>query len=304
MSKAKKIEGVIPIMLTPFDNNEEIDVESLRRHAVFLLKNGVHGVLYGGSTSEFPSLSIEERKKALEIVIDVVNEKVPVIACASHTSTKVAVEIATHAENFGADGLLISAPYYFKGGFSRVGDEELMAFFGTIAKSVKIPIILYDNPTATGVTLAPSTIARLFEEGYIEYVKISLADSLKLSDIFKLAGDQLTLLSGEEVLAMQMLERGVAGFTVAAPAVLPRHFVDLYENFKQDRIDEAWDIFYKVLPFLNVALCEPNYIPCCKEALVMMGVISNSTVRKPLLPIDDIRKMQIKRTLKMLGLLD
>ncbi|MGA3108100.1 MAG: dihydrodipicolinate synthase family protein [Candidatus Bathyarchaeia archaeon] len=304
MNKTGKLHGVIPIMLTPFNATEEVDVQSLEKHTDFLLTNRVHGVLYGGSSSESPSLSTEERKRGLEIVIDRVKGKVPVIGCASHTSPKVAIDIATHAEKAGAAALLISAPYYFKGGFSRVGEEELLGFFGKIAQSVKIPIILYDNPTATGVTLEASTIARLFKEKYVEYLKISLSDPLKVADVRKLAGDKLTIFCGEEVLAMQFLERGAAGFTVAAPAVLPGHFVDLYEKFMQGRIDEAWDVFYKILPFINVALCEPNYIPCCKEALVMLGVISTSTVRNPLIGIDDIRRAQVRRTLKHLALVN
>jgi 4-hydroxy-tetrahydrodipicolinate synthase len=291
---AKDWFGVLAVVCTPFTESDELDEQTLRRHIGFLLNAGVHGIVPCGSTGEFASLSEGERKRVVDISIDEVKGKVPVIAGTAAVSTRDAVMYSRYAENAGASGVMIVPPYY-----CHPTDRELLQHYRAIAESIRLPIMLYNNPWTSGVDMQPALVARLAEIENVAYIKESSGDMRRVSEIMRLCGSKIRVFCGTDNLALEMFSVGVRGWVAAPANAIPRQCVRLYELavVKKD-LGKAKELYFRLLPYFS-ALESGQYVQYVKASLEILGKPIGAP-RRPLQrpPEDDCRRLEeILRTL-------
>jgi len=199
-------EGTFVVIVTPFTKEDEVDLDSLGSNLEFYLKNGVHGVAVGGSTGEFSALTLEEHKKIIKKTVEVVNNRVPVIAGTAACSTKRVIELNQYAKDVGADGSLIVPPFY-----SKIKDDEIYHHFKKIAESVELPIMIYNNPFTCKIDMSPEFLAKLAKIKNIDYVKESSGDIARVWRIRKLTDDSMTVFCGADNLALEQFVRKSKG---------------------------------------------------------------------------------------------
>jgi len=276
---ANQLYGVYVVNCTAFDADGLVDEAAFRRHVRFLLdEGGVHGLIPAGSTGEFAALTEAERKKAVEMTIDEAAGKVPVVAGAAAVSTRDTIMYARHAQEAGADAVMIVPPYY-----CHPTERELYEHYRSVAESIDIPLMLYNNPWTSGVDMRPPLIARLAEIENISYIKESSGDMKRVSEIMRLCGDKMTVFCGADDLALEMFAVGVQGWVAAPGNVIPRQCAQLYElaAVKKD-LPAARALYFRMLPFFS-ALESGQFVQYVKAGLEIIGRPIGPP-RKPLLP--------------------
>ena len=277
MTKNRKWFGVYAVVCTPFTKDEELDEAALRRHIRFLLDAGVHGIIPTGSTSEFAALSESERKRIVDITIEEVNGKLPVVVGTAAVSTRDTIRYSQYAENAGADGVMIVSPYY-----CHPTERELYYHYQAVAESIHLPMMLYNNPFTSGVDMQPALIARLAEMDNVSYIKESSGDMRRVSEIMRLCGDKMTVFCGADNLALEMFAIGVPGWVAAPANAIPKQCVQLYELavVKKD-LEKARELYFKMLPYFT-ALESGQFVQYVKASLEILGH-SIGVPRRPLL---------------------
>jgi 4-hydroxy-tetrahydrodipicolinate synthase len=283
-----KWSGVYVVVCTPFTEDDHLDEGALRRHIRFLLDAGVHGVIPTGSTSEFASLTEAERKRAADITLDEVRGRVPVVVGTAAVSTHDTIMYSQYAEAAGADGVMIVPPYY-----CHPTEREIYHHYEAVAGSIHLPIMLYNNPSTSGVDMQPALLARLAEIENIAYVKESSGDMRRVSEIMRLCRDRLTIFCGADNLALEMFAVGIQGWVAAPANAIPKQCVQLYElaAVKKD-LDQARKLYLKMLPYFT-ALESGQFVQYVKASLEILGKPIGAP-RKPLLrpAEEDYRKLE------------
>ncbi|MGC8492959.1 MAG: 4-hydroxy-tetrahydrodipicolinate synthase [Syntrophobacteraceae bacterium] len=288
--------GAIVAIVTPFKAGE-IDEAGLRKLVDFQIANGTNGIVPCGTTGESPTLSHKEHERVVDIVIEQTAGRVPVIAGSGSNSTEEAISLTAHAKKAGADGALMVAPYY-----NRPSQEGLYRHFERVAKSVDIPIILYNIPGRTGVNIEPATIERLSRIDNIVGVKEATGSMKQITDIISLCPENFTVLSGDDYLTFPLMCAGGKGVISVVSNVAPRPMADLCKLFFEGRFEEARKHYYKLLPLCHILFLETNPTPI-KAALAMMNMIGSEEVRLPLVPVSESNKERLRKELKAQGLL-
>jgi len=291
----KKFEGIYAVLVTPFKEDESLDEERLRTHADRVIEEGVDGVIVGGSTGEFASLSEEERKTLIKLVIEHVNGRVPVLAGGMAPSTKETIRWCKFAEDAGADGLMIVSPYY-----GAQTDEALYQHFKKVAESVNIPIMPYNNTDTSGNDLVPDIIIRLVKEGKINYLK-ECVDTRRMQIIKEACGDKINIFTGVDDLIFQGFVLGAAGCVSGGANVVPRVVKKLYNLIvKENDIRAARELWYKYVPLAALFEAPKVWLPNIKAACEIVGD-PVGRCRKPLLPVSEEKKRGIRNLLENLG---
>lgn len=286
----KIFQGVYAVLCTPFTKDDKIDETALRKHVRFLVDEGkIHGVIPNGSTGEFAALSEAERKAIVKIVIDEVSGKVPVVVGTASVSTKETVMYTQYAANSGADGVMIVAPYY-----CHPNDEEIFGHYKTIAENTDIEIMVYNNPSTSGVDMQPALIARLAEFDRISHVKESSGDMTRLAAIQRLCGDKMRIFCGCDNLSLEMFMMGAVGWVAPPANMIPQLCVELYElaAAKKD-FEKARELYFKLLPLFTLFETTGQYVQLTKAGLEILGR-PFGIPRKPLLPPTDEDKQRFK----------
>jgi len=291
----KKFEGIYAVLVTPFKEDESLDEERLRAHADRVIEEGVDGVIVGGSTGEFASLSEEERKTLIKLVIEHVNGRVPVLAGGMAPSTKETIRWCKFAEDAGADGLMIVSPYY-----GAQTDEALYQHFKKVAESVNIPIMPYNNTDTSGNDLVPDIIIRLVKEGKVNYLK-ECVDTRRMQIIKEACGDKINIFTGVDDLIFQGFVLGAAGCVSGGANVVPRVVKKLYNLIvKENDIRAARELWYKYVPLAALFEAPKVWLPNIKAACEIVGD-PVGRCRKPLLPVSEEKKKGIRNLLENLG---
>ncbi len=280
--------GAFSAMVTPFRGGK-VDEESLRGLTEFLIQQGIDGLIPCGTTGESATLSHEEHKRVIARVIEQANQRTLVIAGTGSNSTEEAIELTEYAQKAGADGALLVAPYY-----NKPTPEGQYLHFEKVAKSVQIPIILYNIPGRTGMNMSPSTIARLSKIPNIVAIKESSGSMDQVSQIRQLCG--ITLLSGDDSLTLPMLSLGAMGVISVVANVMPKEMVKMVKAFLEGDIQQAQKLHYQLLALAQVLFLETNPIPV-KTALALMGKIQLE-FRLPLCPMQAENEVKLKKVLK------
>ncbi|OGL38194.1 MAG: 4-hydroxy-tetrahydrodipicolinate synthase [Candidatus Schekmanbacteria bacterium GWA2_38_11] len=287
--------GSMVAIVTPF-KNDKVDEDSFKKLIKFQISNKTSAIVPCGTTGESATLSFEEHQRVIEITIEAVNKKVPVIAGTGSNSTKEAIKLTRHAAKAGADGALLIAPYY-----NKPTQEGLYRHFKAISESVDIPIILYNIPGRTGVNMLPETIARLAGIKNIVGIKEASGSLAQMADIVSLCGDDFDLISGDDNLLLPILAIGGKGVISVVANVAPLDAANLIEEFEKGNLKEAKRLHYKLAPLVQAMFYETNPIPV-KEALHMMGMITDE-IRLPLCPMSEGNRKKLENVMKGYGLI-
>jgi 4-hydroxy-tetrahydrodipicolinate synthase len=298
-----KIVGIIPAMVTAFDKKEEIDEKRTRSHVNFLIENGVHGIAPVGSTGELIAMTIEERKRVTEIVIDEAKGRVPIYPGTGHYSTKFTIELSQHAEKSGASGVMVILPYYM-----QPPHKQVMEHFRELASNISIPILLYNNPWFAGYELSPWDIAELAKEGVVSSVKCAHGDADRCHDLKFVCGNKITALYGHDYCAPEAFLLGADGWLSGLLNVCPRMCRDLYEAAVVEKdVDKTRKISMKMMPLIHFVMYNkkgryPHWLSIFKTALNLMGRDVGAP-RKPLKLLEEGEKKVLKNILKNMRLL-
>ncbi|MEM0453069.1 MAG: 4-hydroxy-tetrahydrodipicolinate synthase [Sulfolobales archaeon] len=290
------LSGVITAIVTPFKDDYELDVNGLKTLTDYLVVNGVHGIMTTGGNGEFPHLLPEERFKVLEVVRENTPSNISVIACVSSCNLKEALTYVRHAVDVGANGVISTPPYYYK-----LPQESLFEFYKILSENSEIPVIVYNNPEYTGHNITPQLMVRIASLDNVIGMKQSNSDIGQTSEIIRLVGHKISVLTGIDSQFYPTLCIGGRGIFSTAACVVPKHMVKLYEEFINGNYAKAFEIHVKLQEIFKFFEYEPGYVAPCKEALRMLGLPAGP-VRKPLPTLTDKEKEELKRALINLGL--
>jgi 4-hydroxy-tetrahydrodipicolinate synthase len=287
--------GSLVAIVTPFRNGR-VDERALAELIEFQIANGTDGIVPCGTTGESATLSHEEHQRVVEVTVEAVSRRVPVIAGTGSNCTDEAVSLTRHAKQAGADGALLITPYY-----NKPTQEGLYRHYKAVAEAVDLPLVLYNIPGRTGVNLAPATVARLTSFRTIAAIKEGSGSLQQVSDIIKLCGERMTVLSGDDPLTLPMLALGAKGVITVTANVAPKDMAALMDAWAAGQTEAARRLHYKLYPLFVALFYETNPIPV-KEALAMMGKIDGE-LRLPLCPMSAETRDKLARTLKEYGLI-
>ncbi len=289
-------KGSIVAIATPFKNGK-IDENKLRELIDFQIKNNSSGIVPCGTTGESATLTFEEHDKVIEITIEQAKKRVPVIAGTGSNSTEEAIMLTRHAAKSGADASLQVSPYY-----NRPTQKGLYEHFKAVAEAVRIPIILYNIASRTGVNIEPETIARLASDcKNIVGVKEASGSLDQMSRVRSLCPKSFDLISGDDSLTLPVLSIGGTGIISVVANIIPRDVAELVSAFEKGDIARAQELHYKMLPLIKAIFIETNPIPL-KTAMGLMG-LCQPDLRLPMcsMSADNLEKLKI--ALKDYGLL-
>ena len=281
--------GAFTALVTPFRNGE-VDVEALEGMVEFQIGNGIHGLVPCGTTGETPAMSEAEDRLVVETVVRVANGRVPVIAGTGSNSTGMAVKYTRMAEEAGADGSLQVAPYY-----NKPTQEGLYRHFATIAESTSLPLVLYNIPGRTSVTVEAHTMARLAEIPNIVGVKESTLSMNMASDVRRLCGEEFDILSGDDPVTLPLMALGGVGVISVSSNIAPAAVSDMVNALLEGDFERGCELHYELLPLFRALFVETNPIPV-KTAASLLGLCSDE-MRLPLVPMEGENLQYLQETL-------
>lgn len=267
-------------MVTPFNDQDEIDYDETGRLIDYLLANGTEGIVAVGTTGESPTLTHEEKLSFLKYVVKYVNGRVPVIAGTGSNNTKQSVMLSKEAEEIGVDGVMLVTPYY-----NKPSQEGMYQHFKTIAESISIPVMLYNIPGRTVVRLELDTILRLSKVKNIVAIKEATGDLDLISQIIKETPDDFVLYSGDDNLLLPILSLGGKGVVSVASHIVGNDMSQMIQSFKSGDTNEATKIQQTIAPVIKALFSAPNPT-AVKYALTKKG-INVGHVRLPLIPLNN-----------------
>jgi len=289
------IRGAIVAIVTPFKDGK-VDEEALRRLIDEQIANGTDGISPCGTTGESTTLSHEEHDRVIEVTVEAVNKRVPVIAGTGSNSTAEAIRLTKHAWKAGADAALMVCPYY-----NRPTQEGLYRHYRAIAEEVPIPIVIYNIPGRTGTNLQTETLARLAEIPNIVGVKEASGSLKQMSDVVRLCGPDFSVLSGDDIFTLALMAIGGAGVISVISNVAPRDMAEMVDSFTAGDLSKARMLHHKMSPLIDALFLETNPIPV-KAALAMMGKITYE-LRLPLCRMGEKNEAILKKEMQRYGLI-
>lgn len=287
-------KGSIVAIVTPFKNGK-VDEKSLGNLIDWHIKQGTNAIVPCGTTGESATLDYKEHFRVIKFTVEAVNKRVPVIAGTGANSTDETIIITREAKKSKADGALLVAPYY-----NKPTQEGLYRHYKAVAEAVKIPIVLYNVPGRTAVNMLPSTVARLAEIKNIVAIKEATGDMKQVSEVIRLCGDRITVLSGDDFTTLPLMALGGKGVISVSANVAPKLVSQMCSLWDNGRFDEARAIHYRLEPLNAAMFIETNPIPV-KTALAMMGKIKEE-FRLPLCEMASANREKLKKVLRDLKL--
>jgi 4-hydroxy-tetrahydrodipicolinate synthase len=288
--------GSIVAIVTPFHGGR-VDEKKFRELIEFQIKNGSSGIVPCGTTGESATLTFKEHDRVIEVTIEQVKKRVPVIAGTGSNSTEEAIMLTRHAEIAGADASLQVSPYY-----NRPTQKGLYEHFKAIADAVKIPIILYNIASRTGVNIEPETIARLARDcKNMIGVKEASGSLDQMSRIKQLCGENFDLISGDDSLTLPVIGIGGTGIISVVANIVPKDVADMVSAFEKGNLKKAQELHYKLLPLIKAVFIETNPIPV-KTAMGLMGMCEPD-LRLPMTSMSPENLEKLKKALKDYGLI-
>ncbi|MFC4404434.1 4-hydroxy-tetrahydrodipicolinate synthase [Gracilibacillus xinjiangensis] len=271
---------VVTAMVTPFDQDGQVDYQKAERLIDHLIANGTEGIVVAGTTGESPTLSAEEKISLLKFAVKTVNKRVPVIAGTGSNNTNGSIELTKQAELIGVDAVMLVTPYY-----NKPSQQGMYEHFKTIANTTSLPIMLYNIPGRTGVNLLPETIIELAQISNIVSVKEASGNLDAMTKIIRGTPSTFSLYSGDDSLTLPILAIGGTGVVSVSSHVIGNEMNEMIQAFQQGRVTEAAILHQELLPIMQALFTAPNPTPV-KAALSFIGLDVGS-VRLPLIPLTD-----------------
>jgi N-acetylneuraminate lyase/4-hydroxy-tetrahydrodipicolinate synthase len=276
----KELQGIIPPLTTPFTQNGDVYEEGLRRLVEFQIEKGSHGLFICGTYGSGPIMTVEERKRVHEIVIDQAKGRIAVVAHVGTPSTAQSVELARHAESVGADYVASISPYYH-----RHKERAVVEFFRTLVEAVEIPLYVYNNPKASGVTITPSFLVHLADVG-VQGIKDSGFSFIELMH-FMLAMEKrpdFRFIVGTEALALPAFLIGAKGSVAGLANVFPELVVQLWDLFQAGEVQKAAGLQMRVTKARQILHIPSSTNAACYAVLHERG-IDVGYPKPPILPV-------------------
>ncbi|MDO5673708.1 MAG: 4-hydroxy-tetrahydrodipicolinate synthase [bacterium] len=290
------IQGAITALVTPMRNNQ-VDEKGLVDLIEFQIQNGIHGIVPCGTTGESATLSFKEHKRVIELTVQTVAGRVPVIAGTGANNTLEAIELTESAKESGADAVLSVVPYY-----NKPSQEGLYQHFKTIADTVDIPMLLYNVPGRTVTNMLPATVARLAELPQVIGIKEACGSLAQISELLLLCPQDFIILSGDDFTALPSVYMGGKGVISVVSNLEPGKMALLMEAaFKKD-FDTANRLHFQLFNLMGAMFCYPSPAPA-KKGLELMGKIVSSEVRLPMVAMDAAGLERLQHDMRQLGLL-
>lgn len=291
----------MPAMVTPFDEGGEPDIAAAKAVVERFVEAGVSGISALGSTGEFSHLTMDERKRFAEALVRIVGGRVPLVIGAGAAGTREAIELARHAAEAGADGVLCVSPYYWK-----VGEEALFRHFRAVTEASPVPVLVYNFPMLTGLDLSPSLVARIAREcPNAVGIKDTVTEPMNTVRILRAVERErpdFAVLAGFEDGILPSLLAGAAGAISGLTNVAPELFVGLVKSAREGDVETAARLHRRALALMPLyALSDPG-IGAIKLAMQRLGVPINPAVRGPALPAPPEAAEAVDRVLEDAGL--
>lgn len=283
-------KGSMVALVTPFKNGK-IDEKALKELVEFHIKNGTSALVPCGTTGESATLSYEEHDKVIELTVQFVKGRIPVIAGTGSNSTEEAIVLTKHAKKVGADASLQVSPYY-----NRPTQKGLYLHFKAIAEAVDIPIILYNIASRTGVNIEPETFVKLAAVKNIVGVKEASGSLEQMARIRSLCPKEFLLISGDDALTLPVMAIGGVGIISVVANIIPRDVADMCAAFEKGDLKKAQNLHYKMLSLVKTMFVETNPIPV-KTAMGLMK-LCEPDMRLPLCEMLSENKEKLVKALK------
>jgi 4-hydroxy-tetrahydrodipicolinate synthase len=287
------LQGVYPILATPFCEDGSIDFESQARLVDFLIAAGAHGLGLFGNASEGYALMGDERTDLLKAIVSQVNGRVPLVVSSGHTGTDAAVRLSKEAQDLGADALMVLPPYFLK-----TDGDGLMFYYQAISNAIDIPIMVQDAPLLTQVPMPAALLARMGKEiEHVKYVKVEAPPTApKFSAVLNAAAGSLVLFGGlNGQFFLEEMKRGGRG--VMPGSDMTALYIRIWNSFEAGDKDCAWETFTRMLPLMRFELQPGMGVSAMKHNLAAAGVIKSTRVRHPTaeLSAESIRELELLR---------
>lgn len=290
-------EGAGVALVTPFKENGEVNYEKLEEIVEEQIAGGTDAIIACGTTGEASTMTHEEHLDVIEYICRVTKKRIPVVAGTGSNCTETAVYLSAEAEKRGADGLLLVSPYY-----NKATQKGLMAHFTAVADAVKIPIILYNIPGRTGVTIKPETIAALCKDvDNIVGVKEASGNFSAIATLMSLSDGKVDLYSGNDDQIVPLLSLGGKGVISVLSNVAPRQTHDICASYFAGNVKTSASLQLKAIPLITELFSEVNPIPV-KAAMNMMGK-GVGPLRMPLTEMEPQNQEKLKKAMADYGIL-
>lgn len=285
-------KGIIAYPITPFDQNEKVDIAIYKQLLERLIVSGSHGVAPLGSTGVMPYLNDEEKEAITEATVEQVQGRVPILVGVSNLTTERTVYHAKFAEKAGAAAVMIIPMSYWK-----LSDDEIVKHYDEVAKQISIPIMAYNNPATAGIDMSPKLLKRILEIPNVTMIKESTGDIQRMHYLKKELGESVAFYNGSNPLALSAFAAGATGWCTAAPNLIPELNVALYDAIQKNDLQEAQKLFYKQIDLLKF-IVEKGLPRAIKSGLQLQG-IEGGHLRNPLKPLTDQEIEELNSILRL-----
>jgi len=293
MPKLPRIEGCLTALVTPFSGGK-VDFPTLAKLVDWQIENGVDGIVAVGTTGESATLDVDEHVAVIAATVKAARGRVPVVAGAGGNATSEALTLTKASEQAGADALLHVTPYY-----NRPSQEGLYRHFEAIAKSTKLPIILYNVPTRTACDMLTETVVRLADFDNIIAIKDATGNLVRATELVAKCGDRVTVLSGDDGTAFPLYAVGARGVISVVSNVAPRDMSDMWDAAKAGDWERARRLHHKLRAMSQMLFAEPSPAPT-KAVLALLGRCS-ADVRLPLVNASEKLTAELRAALEGLA---
>lgn len=290
-------KGAGVALITPFKDNKDVDFEKLEKMVDFQIENGTDSIVVCGTTGESSTLTHEEHTECIRVVVERTKKRIPVIAGTGSNCTETAIYLSKEAEKQGVDGLLLVTPYY-----NKATQGGLIEHYTEIAKSVDVPILMYNVPSRTGCNILPTTAATLVKNvDNIVGIKEASSNIEQIARLMALTEGNIDLYSGNDNQILPLLSLGGLGVISVISNIAPRETHDIVAKFLEGDLKGSLALQLKYMPLIDELFCEVNPIPV-KAAAHLMGLIG-PTLRRPLTEMEPANQEKLARAMKDVGLL-
>ena len=283
-------EGCGTAIVTPF-TKDGVNFEEFKKLIEFQIENGVDAIIVCGTTGDASTMTTDEKKETIKFAIETIAKRTKVIVGTGSNNTKVAIEMSKFAEEAGADGILVVTPYY-----NKTTQAGLIAHYTEIAKSVKLPIIMYSVPGRTGVNISPETCKELSKIENIVAIKEASGNISQVAKIASLCGEDLAIYSGNDDQIVPILSLGGKGVISVLSNIMPKYTHDMIQKYFEGKTNEETKMQLEVIDLIEALFIEVNPIPA-KYALNLMG-FDFGTPRLPLVEMSTKNKQLMQDVMK------
>jgi dihydrodipicolinate synthase/N-acetylneuraminate lyase len=292
------LEGILPAMVTPMATSGELDEQALARLTDRLIQAGSGGLIPCGSTGEFTTLSVAERKRVTEVVVETAAGRVPVAPHTGALTAREAVDLSKHAQDVGAAAVMVIMPFY-----EPLPWPDIKQYYQTITTSIEIPVIVYNLPGATGVKLSGEQLVELAAMGGVEYVKDSSADGVALTELIQRYGDRINVMNGWDSLTFYGLAAGTRASVWGASNFIPELSVELFDAVaRRGDLVAGREVWSRIWPICNFLEHAGSYVAAVKAGCELVGQPVGDP-RPPILALGEEKRAELAGLLKAAGVL-